>query len=104
MLRLTTPRLGDLTWREVDALQPNQRTAVIALGSTEQHGPHLPCATDTWVAEALAERFCARVPEAVVAAVIPVGCSREHHEFAAREVLVHVITNVERGDDILAAL
>jgi creatinine amidohydrolase len=97
-----TPRLGDLTWREVEALPPRERTAVVALGSTEQHGPHLPCATDTWVAEALAERFCARVPEAVLAAVVPVGCSREHHEFAGTldlqpETLAALVADVLRS-------
>jgi creatinine amidohydrolase len=97
-----TPRLGDLTWREVEDLRPQERTAVVALGSTEQHGPHLPCATDTWVAEALAERFCARVPEAVLAAVVPIGCSREHHEFPGTldlrpETLEAVVADVLRS-------
>ena len=51
------------------------------LGSTEQHGPHLPFATDTWLADALAEAFCARVPEAVRLPALPFGCASEHLSF-----------------------
>ncbi len=54
--------LADLTWPELAlALRAGRDTAVVPLGATEQHGPHLPFATDTWIADALAERFCARV-------------------------------------------
>jgi creatinine amidohydrolase len=75
-------RLDLLTWPEVEALvAAGHRTAVVALGATEQHGPHLGLGTDTWIAGALAERFCARVPGAVLAATLPVGCSPEHLAF-----------------------
>ena len=75
-------RLDALTWPEVEALVAGGvRTAVIALGATEQHGPHLALGADAWIAEALAERFCARVPEALLAAVLPLGCSPEHLAF-----------------------
>jgi creatinine amidohydrolase len=74
--------LARLVWPEVEALLARgATTAVIALGSTEQHGPHLPFATDTLVADALAERFCARVPEAVRLPAVPFGCASEHLAF-----------------------
>jgi len=77
-----TRSLAALTWPEVErACAAGPRTAVLALGSTEQHGPHLPCGTDTWIAEALAARFAAAVPEAVVLPVLPVGCAAEHLDF-----------------------
>ena len=42
-------------WPEVEGfLAAGRRTAIVALGSIEQHGPHLPLATDRWIADALA--------------------------------------------------
>jgi creatinine amidohydrolase len=98
--RVPRRRLADLTWPEVEALVAGGcRTAVIPLGATEQHGPHLPLATDTWIADALAERFCARVPEAVQAPALAVGCSREHLDFAGTldvraETLAAILSDV----------
>ncbi|HUR51615.1 MAG TPA: mycofactocin biosynthesis peptidyl-dipeptidase MftE [Mycobacteriales bacterium] len=65
--------LGDLTSPEVQG-----DLLVVPLGSTEQHGPHLPLSTDTDVALALA----ARVPGAVVAPALAYGASGEHDGFA----------------------
>jgi creatinine amidohydrolase len=65
--------LGDLTSPAV----PSGALLVVPLGSTEQHGPHLPLSTDTDVAVALA----ARIPEAVVAPPLPYGSSGEHAGF-----------------------
>lgn len=71
-----------VTWPEVEALVADGvDTAVVPLGSTEQHGPHMPFATDTWIAEALAAGFCERVPEALQLPVLPFGCASEHMAF-----------------------
>src|ERR1017187_2926623 len=52
-------RLADLAWRDVaERAQAGARLAV-PLGSTEQHGPHLPLSTDTDIAVALCERLAA---------------------------------------------
>ena len=86
-------------------LAAGPRTAVIPLGSTEQHGPHLPFATDTWIADALAERLCARLEEAIQCPTVALGCSREHLAFpgtldlGARTlgaVLVDLVTSLRR--------
>ncbi len=75
-------RLDTLTWPQLEALvAAGRRTAVLPLGATEQHGPHLPLATDRWIADALAERFCQRVAEAVRLPALPIGCSSEHGDF-----------------------
>jgi creatinine amidohydrolase len=77
-----SPHLAALTWPELEAkMAKGALTAVVPLGSTEQHGPHLPYATDTWIAEALAARLCARLGDAIACPTIPIGCSSEHLEF-----------------------
>ncbi|GAA2026884.1 mycofactocin biosynthesis peptidyl-dipeptidase MftE [Agromyces tropicus] len=57
----------------------------IPVGSTEQHGPHLPLDTDTViaaaVAEELAERRRAVGEDAVVAPAVGFGASGEHQAF-----------------------
>jgi creatinine amidohydrolase len=74
--------LARLAWPELEALLASgSLTAVLPLGSTEQHGPHLPFATDTLVADALAARFCARVPGSVRLPALPFGCASEHLGF-----------------------
>jgi creatinine amidohydrolase len=68
-----------LTRRLADLRSPEAQgdLLVVPLGSTEQHGPHLPLSTDTDVAVALAER----VPGAIVAPAVPYGSSGEHAGF-----------------------
>ena len=54
---------------------------IVPLGSTEQHGPHLPLSTDTDVAVALAGRIVALGADVVVAPALPYGASGEHAGF-----------------------
>ncbi len=76
------PSLAACSWRDVAALVAGgRRTAVVPLGSTEQHGPHLPLDTDTVIGDALAERLCAAVGDAVACPTIPLGCASEHLAF-----------------------
>lgn len=95
--------LGSLAWPEAD-----ERAAgtVIALpvGSTEQHGPHLPLSTDTDIAVALAERLAARVPSVLVAPAVPFGSSGEHAGFGGtlsigQEALEHLLVELGRSAD-----
>jgi creatinine amidohydrolase/Fe(II)-dependent formamide hydrolase-like protein len=75
-------RLAHMTWPEVrNALAASPRTALVPLGATEQHGPHLPFATDTWIADALAARLCARFDDAIACPTVALGCSSEHLDF-----------------------
>jgi creatinine amidohydrolase len=52
-------------------------TAVIAVGSVEQHGSHLPLGTDAFAAQSLAERVAFRL-DTVVAPLGPVGVAPYH--------------------------
>lgn len=71
------PLLAELAWTEVEA----DSLLVIPLGSTEQHGPHLPLSTDTDIAVALADGLCEHRPRTVVAPALPYGASGEHAGF-----------------------
>jgi len=71
--------LADLTWPE--AAGRAAAVLVVPLGSTEQHGPHLPLSTDTDMATALAGRIAGR-SDVVVAPALPYGASGEHAGFA----------------------
>jgi creatinine amidohydrolase len=77
-------RLGDLTWERVDA-----DVLAVPLGSTEQHGPHLPMSTDTDIALALANGLAARRADVVVAPPLPYGASGEHAGFAGTLSIGH---------------
>jgi len=56
---------------------------MIPLGSTEQHGPHLPLDTDTRIATAVAREARSRLEqEWLVAPALAYGASGEHQSFA----------------------
>ena len=74
--------LADLTWPEVKQAAGVGATLLIPVGSTEQHGPHLPLSTDTDVAVALCDRVAARRADVLVAPPVPYGSSGEHAGFA----------------------
>ncbi len=69
-----------MTTVEVEERPP--LTLLIPLGSTEQHGPHLPLDTDTRIAEAVAARVAESIADAVIGPTISIGASGEHHGFA----------------------
>lgn len=54
-------RLGELTWEEVRALDGGRAVALLPVGATEAHGPHLPLSTDVLIAEAMAEAGARRL-------------------------------------------
>lgn len=75
--------IENLTWTDVEArLAAGHRRAVICAASSEQHGPHLPEATDYLLGRATAERVARRLGDALVAPVIRPGCSEHHMAFA----------------------
>ena len=74
--------LGEMTSPEVEAFLVDHDTVIVPVGSTEQHGPHLPMSTDTDVAAALAARLAARRDGVLVAPPVPYGSSGEHQGFA----------------------
>ena len=72
--------LQEMTWTDVrDYLKANDMV-IIPLGSTEQHGPHLPLGTDYYLALEAAKRISARTG-VVVAPVVMAGYSLYHSGF-----------------------
>ncbi len=64
--------------------------AVLPLGATEQHGPHLPLETDTIIAEGVCMAMARQLPaeiDVVILPVEPVGYSTEHMDFAGSKTL-----------------
>jgi creatinine amidohydrolase len=74
-------RLAEAT--TTDAAAVDTELAVLPVGSTEQHGPHAPLATDTLNAVAVAQAGAdAYDGEVVVAPALPYGISAEHRRFS----------------------
>ena len=94
------PRLADLTTVEASTLAGS--VLLVPLGSTEQHGPHLPLGTDTVIAVAVAERAAAHCPRTVVGPALPYGSSGEHAGFAGttstgHAALEHLLVELVRS-------
>jgi mycofactocin precursor peptide peptidase len=71
--------LGDSTTRQLHNLSP---ALIIPLGSTEQHGPHLPLDTDTRIATAVARTAAGRLSgDWMLAPTVAYGASGEHEGF-----------------------
>jgi creatinine amidohydrolase len=74
--------LDTLTWPEVKAeIEAGRDTVVVGLGATEQHGLHMPLATDALIGDHLARKLADRL-DAFVAPTLRVGCSEHHLGFA----------------------
>jgi creatinine amidohydrolase len=74
--------LGQQRWPRLD---PGEALLLVPVGSVEQHGPHLPLATDTMIANAVtraaAERLHATGTKVLVAPSVNYGASGEHEGF-----------------------
>ena len=101
-----------MTWREVQAACQNKPAiAILPLGATEQHGPHMPLATDSIMVEWICCKAAEAVDGVVVAPVIQYGTSQNHKRFSGTvslslDTLKRVIVDVgeallDHGFDIL---
>ena len=71
--------MEEMSWVEIEAAIENGKTTVIVVsGSIEQHGPHMPTGTDTFLGYEVAQRAARQFGKALVAAVIR-PCLSEHH-------------------------
>jgi creatinine amidohydrolase len=76
---------SDIHWTSIDAATAARWIAVMPLGATEQHGPHLPLETDVMIGEAYLARVRELLPDTSPVTFLPiqrVGISTEHIDFA----------------------
>lgn len=78
-----TIRMEEMTWPDIKAaIESGFTTAVIGVGSTEQHGPHLPTMTDARIGDEVAHRVALKLGHALQAKTVDVGLSEHHLAFA----------------------
>ena len=71
-------RWSDLTWSELPAvLEHAGHAAMLPVGATEQHGPHLGCGVDSVIAEQLCAAVAAKTGVTMLP-TLPYGCSLGH--------------------------
>lgn len=72
-------RLDELSWPQLETALERTRTLLIPVGSTEQHGYHLPLGVDNVMPERIAEAVAEEM-DCLVAPTIPYGVAH-HHTF-----------------------
>jgi creatinine amidohydrolase len=79
---METILLEEMTWTMVqDAMNDGYKTVIMAVGSIEQHGPHLPVSTDVHFGDCLAKHVAEKLGNTLVAPTIKPGCSSHHMHF-----------------------
>lgn len=76
---------AELNTTDFAALDAAGTVAVLPVGATEQHGPHLPLCVDQCLADAMVAQALQRLPTQASVLVLPtqqVGYSPEHADFA----------------------
>lgn len=81
----------------------NVDTAIIPIGSIEQHGPHLPLGTDWTISQELAERVAEKLGNCYLLPSIPYSNSQEHLEFKGT-ISLRPITLAQVIRDIVLSL
>jgi creatinine amidohydrolase/Fe(II)-dependent formamide hydrolase-like protein len=76
--------LAEMTWPEAQRRFKEVDVALLPVGATEQHGPHLPLDTDAFDADYLARAVAERCsdPKPIVLPLVPYGVSYHHEDFS----------------------
>jgi Creatinine amidohydrolase len=72
---------AEMSWTDFEARDMARTIAVLPVAATEQHGPHLPLGTDTFIMEGYLARVVQRLPDDLPVLFLPVqncGLSIEH--------------------------
>lgn len=104
-----TRHWSDLATTDFAALDLARAIAVLPLGATEQHGPHLPLSVDANLAHGMVQAATAHLPPDLPALFLPVqriGFSPEHGAFAGTlslkaETVIHLWTDI--AESVLAS-
>lgn len=83
---------------EIKRLVRRHRVAILPVGSTEQHGPHLPVGTDHIVAWEVSKEVAERT-DSLLLPLLPYGFSDDHFPMAGTlsigaDTLIHVIEDI----------
>jgi creatinine amidohydrolase len=108
MRDMTAPRSrfwAELGTRDFAALDPASTVAVLPLGATEQHGPHLPLGVDTLLADGIVRASLPLLQAELPVLFLPtqqIGLSPEHARFAgtltlSAETLIRVWKEIGAG-------
>jgi creatinine amidohydrolase len=83
----------DLSWPEIRDIAPTDPVVVLPVGTTEQHGPHLPLSTDYLTAGGIARGAVERIyPRALVMEAVPYSFNEHHLDFPGTiHIDVHTI-------------
>jgi creatinine amidohydrolase len=98
---MSTP-LGSLSWQDVAGLDAGRTVALVPVAALEQHGPHLPLDTDTFLVTRVVEAAAGRArpgDPVLVTPTIFAGSSEHHMAFAGTvslrpETLAAVVRDV----------
>ncbi|MBN1682611.1 creatininase family protein [Candidatus Bathyarchaeota archaeon] len=72
--------LSEMSWIDVQDYLQNNDTAILPIGSIEQHGPHAPIGTDFFIAEAASKKVGDNT-NILVLPIIPISVSEHHRQF-----------------------
>jgi creatinine amidohydrolase len=88
----------ELTWTEIEELTKKVPMAILPVGATEQHGPHLPLSTDTLQVYEVAKRASALTGVPVLPP-LAIGLSQSHGKFPGTvwvrsETMIRFLTEI----------
>jgi len=92
-----------MTWVEVKEAVKEERVPLIPVGSTEQHGPHLPIKTDVFLAYEICKAVANKIPdEALVMPPVNYGYNEHHLDFPAtihinHETLIRFVIDIGKS-------
>ena len=77
-----TVLMEEMSWRQIEqAIAASKKTVILGVGSIEQHGPHLPTGTDTYLGYAMSEGIARELGDALAASTMRPGLAEHHIDF-----------------------
>ena len=93
---MKTIKIIDMNWPDIkEAMKQGYDSIIIAVGSIEQHGPHLPLKTDSLIGEELVHLIAKKLGNTLQGPTINVGCSEHHMAFPGTvSILARTLQNI----------